>query len=634
MSDVHAALTSGRLAECAPELARLLTRGGDRPPLFGATDIRRSTESVAMRDGVRLATDLYLPPMQCAPVIVMRTPYGRAGDKIVGTLLTLARSGYVVVSQDCRGTGGSEPGTWDYYMYEPEDGFDLVEWISVQDWFDGFVGGCGGSYIGQTQWCMAQHPAMSTIVPEMSGLGIAINTTHLYMFLNAYARSVGKGEGRVSVGLAELERRMLPETLVGGYFNEPLNRSLPELLLERHPVLRGWPAARAQRWLWEEYCRMPCAERAAFVKQVSGVNNVTITEVEALPAIFGQRISHDAHTLPQAEPAELALSLHAPPLMVTGWYDWALNDALATWMLLRREGQPAMRAACRLIITPSAHSVPGYHERAEHYPELQRAHRLENNVGLLLAWYAAVREGRTDAWPTVIYYLMGANEWRAATDWPPPAARELTLYLGRGILAAAPPREGSGPDHYTYDRYTYDPGDPTPTRGGSILSAAYPPGSVDVSEVQTRADVLTYNTEPLERSLDVVGPLRVILYASSSALDTDFAARVSDVFPDGRAIQLQSGILRARYRNTEPELLEPGRIYRLEIDLWATANRFEPGHRVRLDISSADFPRFDRNTNRGGEIGPPIRAMQSIHHDSVHPSHLVLSVLGDSSMPL
>jgi predicted acyl esterase len=629
MSDVHAPLKSGGLAECAPELERLLTRGGDRPLLFGASDIRCSTVSVAMRDGMRLATDVYLPPMRRAPAIVMRTPYGRAGDKIVGVLLTLARSGYVVVSQDCRGTGESDPATWDYYMFEPEDGYDLVAWISVQDWFDGFAGGCGGSYSGQTQWCMARHPAMSTIVPEMSGLGIAVNTTHLHMFLNAYARSVGKREGKVSLGLAELERLMLPETLAGGYFNEPLHRPLPGPLLERHRALRGWPPARAQRWLWEEYCRMPCAERAAFVKQVLGVNNVTITEVEALPAIFGQCISHDAHTLPHSEPADLARSLHAAPLMITGWYDWALNDALATWMLLRWEGQPAMRAHCRLIITPSAHNVPGYQERAEHYPELRRAHRLENNVGLLLAWYAAVREGRTGAWPTVIYYLMGANKWQAATDWPPPETRELALYLGQRVLTAVAPREGGEPD-----RYTYDPEDPTPTMGGSILSAVYPPGSVDVSEVQTRADVLTYTTGPLERSLDVVGPLRLIVYASSSALDTDLSARVSDVFSDGRAIQLQSGILRARYRNGDPELLEPGRIYRLEIDLWATANRFERGHRVRLDISSADFPRFDRNTNRGGEIGPPIRAMQSVYHDSDHPSHLVLSVLGESSMPL
>jgi putative CocE/NonD family hydrolase len=174
----------------------------------------------------------------------------------------------------------------------------------------------------------------------------------------------------------------------------------------------------------------------------------------------------------------------------------------------------------------------------------------------------------------------------------------------------------------------YDPNDPTPTVGGSIVSSVYPPGSVDVSEAQRRSDVIAYTTAPLERDLDVVGPLRLILYASSTAVDTDFIGRLSDVFPDGRAIQLQNGALRARYRNvTEPELLEPARVYRLEIDMWATANRFKAGHRVRLDVSSADFPRFDRNSNRGGEPGPAIAAEQTLYHDQEHPSHLVLSVI-------
>jgi putative CocE/NonD family hydrolase len=245
---------------------------------------------------------------------------------------------------------------------------------------------------------------------------------------------------------------------------------------------------------------------------------------------------------------------------------------------------------------------------------------------LLLHWYAAVQEDTVDSWPPVIYYLMGANEWRIADAWPVPEARTVPLYLGAGgRLSTQPAQEPSDPD-----RYTYDPEAPTPTVGGSIVSYVYPPGSVDVSEVQKRPDVLTYTTEPLEHDLDVVGPLRLVLYASSSAVDTDFAARLSDVFPDGRAIQLQNGVLRARYRNPDgdPELLEPGRIYRFEIDIWATANRFAAGHSLRLDLSSADFPRFDRNTNRGGEPGPPIPAEQTIYHDPDHPSHLLLSVIG------
>jgi putative CocE/NonD family hydrolase len=250
-----------------------------------------------------------------------------------------------------------------------------------------------------------------------------------------------------------------------------------------------------------------------------------------------------------------------------------------------------------------------------------------SHVDLLLRWYAVLREGTTDSWPVVIYYLMGANEWRIADDWPLPDTRQIRFYLGAGgTLTDEQPKEISYPDCYTYD-----PEDPTPTVGGSIVSSVYPPGSVDVSQVQKRPDVLTYTTPVLERDVDVVGPLRLILYASSSAVDTDFCARLSDLFPDGRAIQLQSGILRARYRggagDEEPKLLEPGRIYRFEIDMWATANRFRAGHCLRIDICSADFPRFDRNTNRGGEPGTPAPARQTICHGAQHPSHFLLSVL-------
>ena len=207
--------------------------------------------------------------------------------------------------------------------------------------------------------------------------------------------------------------------------------------------------------------------------------------------------------------------------------------------------------------------------------------------------------------------------------------RTRALYLGpSGTLTPERPSESWDPDIYKYD-----PTDPTPTVGGNIVSYVYPPGSVDVGEVQHRADVMTYTTAVLDRDLDVVGPLRLILYASSSAVDTDFSARLSDVFPDDRAIQLQAGILRARYRDPsrEPELLEPGRIYCFEIDMWATANRFRAGHRLRLDVSSADFPRFDRNANRGGESGHPIVAVQTLYHDPQRPSHLLLPVIADQA---
>jgi uncharacterized protein len=613
------------LADAAPELARLLKRNVFlTAPRYSVADIRCETVFVTMRDGTRLATDLYLPPELPAPAIAMRTPYARDRDGFVGVFMSFARRGYVAVSQDCRGTGKSEPDSWDYYMYEPEDGYDFVEWASRQDWYDGFIGSCGSSYTAQTQWQMATHPRMSTIAPEMSGLGVAANTAHLYMYLNAYSRSVGKGVSKVAVPSYELEGHMLAQTLAGGYFNDPPIGALPAALLERYPQLGVLSPPEAKAWLWQHYCSLPCAGRADFVKRVAAVDNVTAEDIEGMTAVFGQRIPHDAHTLPHVDHGAMSRSLHAPALMITGWYDWGLNDALATWALLSREAREPVRSGSRLLITPSAHNLPGYHEGAPSHPELQRAFITPNQAGLLLSWYEAARSDKTDSWPRVVYYLMGANEWRADRDWPPPEAKALSLYLGaNGTLSIEAPR------HSDPDRYVFDPEDPAPTVGGSILSFVYPPGSVDVSDAHRRPDVLTYTTDTLDKDLDVVGPLRLILHASSSAVDTDFSARLCDVFPDGRAIQLQSGILRARHRNSagEPELLEPGLVYRLEIDMWATANRFKAGHRLRLDISSSDFPRFDRNTNRGGEPGPPLKAAQAIYHDPDRPSHLLVWVL-------
>lgn len=616
------------LAEAAPELARVLARNVIlTPSRFAVADIRCTSVKIPMRDGVCLATDVYLPPVVPAPSIAMRTPYGRGADAYAGLFLSFARRGYVVISQDCRGTGDSEPDSWDYYMYEPEDSYDLVEWVRSQSWFDGFLGACGGSYVGQTQWQMGLHPCMSTLVPDVSGLGIAINTAHPHMFANAYARSVGKGKDKVAVPYFVLEAQLLEETWRTGYFNEPLQMPFPEVLLSDYPQLRALSRAQARQWLWEQYCAWSCAERAGFVKRALGIDSVTAVHVESLSTIFGHRISHDAHTLPHPRPADLCRSFHAPVLLRTGWYDWGLNDALATWELLMRAAPESMRCRCRLFIAPSAHNMPGYHEGMAEHPELHHAYTATTTAEMLLRWYEAVRTDLA-SWPTVIYYLMGANEWCAAECWPPSDSHEQSLYLrAGGELTSEPPREDATPD-----RYSYDPDAPTPTGGGSIVSYVYPPGSVEISDVQRRPDVLTYTGARLERDLDVAGPLRVVLYASSSAIDTDFVARLSDVFPDGRAIQLQNGVLRTRYRNLsgEPELLEPGRIYRFEIDLWATANRFKAGHRVRLDISSADFPRFDRNTNRGGRPGAPICAQQAIFHDRNHPSQLILNVVAQA----
>ena len=191
-------------------------------PRFAAADIKLETVFVPMRDGVRLATDLYLPPQVPAPVVAVRTPYARDGENLVSSAMAYARRGYAVAAQDLRGTGGSEPEGHDFYIFEPEDGYDFVEWISAQSWCDGFIGSDGISYVGQVQWPMATHPKMTTIVPGVSGLGVGVKTANLHMVINALARTIGKGEDKVELPFWALEPLILDETLSTGFFNEPV----------------------------------------------------------------------------------------------------------------------------------------------------------------------------------------------------------------------------------------------------------------------------------------------------------------------------------------------------------------------------------------------------------------------------
>lgn len=615
--------STSRLRDVAPHLERALSKNEiETPAVHGVSDITLETVQVAMRDGVLLATDLYLPPRLPAPAVAIRTPYGRGGDANASLLLAFARRGYVGISQDCRGTGDSQPEEWDYAVYEAEDGYDFVAWVSRQDWFDGFLGSTGGSYVGQTQWPMATHEAMSTIVPGVSGLGIAANTTHLHMFVNGYARAVGNGARHIGVPYTEIEALIQDETLATGYFNEPLCKPFSDRLLARFPELQNLAHREAQDWLWRHYCGLSSKERARLITEAIGKSHIAIEDIEASPTFFGRGIAHDRHHLPAVDMEAVCRSFRAPALLRTAWYDWFLNDALATWELLERAAPASIQSHCRLVIGPGAHNKVGYNDGIAEHPELLVGHL--TTPEMLLRWYEAVRKGQTAAWPRVCYYMMGANEWRAASGWPPLEAQEMRFYLwpdGR-LAREEPPRDAPS------ERYVYDPESPTPTVGGSVVSWVYTPGSVDVSEVQARADVLTFTSEPLKADLDVAGPLRMTLYASSSAVDTDFGARLSDVFPDGRALQLQNVMLRARYRDIDhPELLQPGRIYRFEIDMWATANRFKAGHRLRVDISSADFPKLDRNSNLGGEPGRSVPATQTIYHDREHPSHLTVRVL-------
>ncbi|RVJ69261.1 CocE/NonD family hydrolase [Sinorhizobium medicae] len=607
------------LTDVAPAFAAVLAGETSTPPVHSEDSIRIETQWVTMRDGIRLATHLHMPPVTPAPCIAMRTPYGRSAYAAIAT--TLCQRGYAVACQDVRGTGESEPDTWDFYIYEWEDSFDFVEWITRQPWYNGFIGSLGGSYDGATQFCMAAHPMMTAIAPEVAGLGVApSHGVRFHMYVNAYSRTVGKGNDKVPLSEAEMEVRMQQETLATGYFDEPMDVPLPKALLSYFPELSKIPSSKRKQWLWTAYNKLEAGKRAALLRIALGENCIASDSTTKLNFLFGHEIDPDALLFPRENTKQLCEAIHAPALMITGWYDWCLGDTLFSWEQLISHGTEAVRRESRLLITPTAHNKPGYHEGEERSPALQRIYRKDSE--LLQFWYRAVKDRNVAALPPVTYYLMGANEWRTCSVWPPREVEWRNLYLvSEGALAWIAATESAS------DSYVYDPDDPTPTIGGSILSNTYRPGSVDISAVQDRSDVLTFTTPVLSEYVDVVGPITLVLYASTSALETDFFGRISDVFPDGRAIQLQSGVLRTRYRASEPSVLEPGAVYRFEIDLWATANRFAAGHRLRLDISSADFPKFQRNRNRGGTPGSSIKATQTVFHGGECSSHLRIPVL-------
>jgi putative CocE/NonD family hydrolase len=274
-----------------------------------------------------------------------------------------------------------------------------------------------------------------------------------------------------------------------------------------------------------------------------------------------------------------------------------------------------------LVITPSAHNLPGYREGSESHAELRINYRTYAIIDLLLLWYEKQRSGRLEDWPKVIYYLMGANRWCSSSSWPPPDCIPVDLFLkGQGRLCLDADAESAS------TAFTYDPLLPTPTLGGSIVSHVLPVGSVNVASVQARSDVICFTTPRLQSHFDHIGPLRVHLFAATTATDTDFVARLSDVHPDGRAIQIQAAILRGRYRDLRagPQALVPGEVHELELDLWGSAHRFQEGHQIRLDLASADFPNFTRHSNRVDPLLKPVPATQTIFYGGRYPSRLKL----------
>jgi putative CocE/NonD family hydrolase len=568
---------------------------------------------VPMGDGVRLATDVYRPegggPF---PVVLQLMPYNKELPGLLNfsfDVLRAAQSGYAVVVQDNRGRFASE-GDFNPFFNDASDGADTVAWAAAQPWSTGQVGMAGASYFGATQWLTASAapPALKAIAPFVTTdqyyeswayqggafqLGFNLHWTLSSLALGELQRRAGAGE-------ATLED--LGALIAAVDDNEALYWRLP---LHNPPELRGL-ASYYDDWLehpsYDEFWKA-CAPRESYAR------------------------------------------ITAPALNMGGWYDLFLKGTIANYLGMKQHGgSDDARSLQRLVIGPWAHGpLAGW------FPERSYGTMSGTDAaditGMQLRWFDHLLKGEDnglrDEKPVRIF-VMGANVWRDEEDWPLPDTQFVDYFLDSGGRANTASGDGvlstqsGGTDGH--DRYLYDPRDPVPTTGGaSFLPGLFigaNAGPRDQRTVEQRHDVLCYSTEPLQTPLEVTGPVEAVVYVSSSVVDTDFTAKLVDVWPDGRAESVADGIIRARYRESlsEPSLMDPGQVYELRIDLVATSNLFAAGHRVRLEISSSNFPRFDRNTNTGGTIASETEAdfqpaLNRVHHGGQHPSRLVLPLI-------
>ena len=549
----------------------------------------RTDVSIPMRDGVELAADVYLPDGEAPyPVLLSRTPYDKSRAK--GRAEMFVEHGYAVVVVDSRGIHASE-GEWSPYVTEGADGYDTQEWIGRQPWCDGNIGMFGTSYPGFTQLLPAPYrsryvKALVPVAAQSDNYGSIWYTDGLYHLAlglrwGASQAALAAGGDRPAVNWMSVMTHL------------PVSGALSEIGLESPFVART----------------LDHPTYDAFWKRMS--------------------VRH------------LYAEMDVPALHVTGWYDDLVHETVLNFTQMRSASRSEhARRWQRLVIGPWGHGFP----RSSQYGDVDFGPEMLIDVDQLhLRWYdyhlKGIGNGLDEDAPVRIF-VMGDNRWRDEAEWPLSRATSTRLYLRSG--GAANTRFGDGtltgepPGRETPDVYRYDPRNPVPTHGGSGCCGGglTPHGPLDQRVNQQRQDVLVYTTEPLEDELEVTGAITLRLFFETDVVDTDFFATVSDVDPDGRAILIAEGMLRARYRDSveSPTWLEPGRTHDVELTFWETSNVFKKGHRLRLHLTGSNFPRFDRNLNAATPIGEGedadiVVATVRILHDEAHPSYLVLPVV-------
>ena len=562
-----------------------------------------------MRDGTILYADVYRPSGSgSVPVILMRLPYDKAVAQtyVYASPAFYAKHCYLVVVQDVRGQYTSQ-GFFYTFRNEALDGYDTIEWAASLPGSNGRVGMYGFSYVGATQWLPAtlRPPHLVAIVPAMTS-----SDYHDGWSYQNGAWSLAFEESWPLTSIARSAAQRLPD---GPALVDEMTRATTALNME---------------WYWY----LP-------LKRFPPLH----PDDPRVAPYFYDWIRHpdnDAYWQ-QWSIRKRYRDITVPALNFDGWYDVFLNGAIENFNGMRRSGGSALaRGGQRLVIGPWIH-LPWEPKVGQ----LDFGPNARNPIDQLqLRWFDHWLKGVSNGVsrdPAVRVFVMGADKWRSASAWPIPGTIFTRYYLhsrsranssgGDGWLSTAPPvaRGEAGED-----RYLYDPAAPVPSVGGHSCCTpdVAPVGPYDQRWVEQRSDVLVYSTPRLARPVEVTGPITVTLYAASTVRDTDFTAKLVDVYPDGRAINLNDGIQRARYRvsGTHPTLITPGKIYRYTIEVWPTSNLFKTGHQIRLEVSSSNFPMYDRNPNTGDPFGQNARlqaAHQTIYHDPAHPSAITLPIV-------
>jgi putative CocE/NonD family hydrolase len=638
MSGTTTVYSQGRGAVTADVIAR---RNAIENELQSIAIVERKL-MIPMRDGIRIATDVYRPKdtSKKYPTIFVRTPYNfnywdvRTGTpRDLSNELEAVKRGYAFVEMNERGHFFSE-GIYDILGPPLSDGVDEFRWISKQPWSSGKVGTIGCSSTAEWQMAVAAqgNPAYTTMIPQ--GFGAGVGRVGGYYEQGNWYRG-GAVQMLFIAWLYGQQNQVRPmfspkssqEELIQASRLFDLAPQLPPVdwskALRHLPMKDIMTAVGGPKGIFAD--RMPVATGGAMIQREPNA-----------PAWYKGGLWHDN------------MRINIPGFWFMSWYDVSIGPNLAAYNHVRKTASSEIANQQYAVIAPTLHCA---YKRATENTIVG-----DRNVGdarlnydeLTYAWFDHFlkdeNNGILEKMPRVRYYTMGINKWQTSDVWPPRGAQQMSLFLssagnantmnGDGLLTETAPAADSP------DRFEYDPMNPVPSYGGNVCCTgnAITAGSFDQRKNETRPDILVYTSEPLKEGIEISGPIELTLYVSSDAKDTDFTVKFIDVYPDGRAYNLDETIQRMRYRDGYDKPLawmQPGKVYKAVLGPMVTSNYFEAGHRIRIEVSSSNFPRFDRNLNTGGRNYDEVKgviARNAVHHSKQYPSEIKLTVVRKGSI--